>query len=805
MRSRLLALALFVACAVVASHPLAADEPKAKEKGAEPKVKEKEKEKEKGKPNKLAKSSSPYLLQHAHNPVDWYPWGAEALEKAKKEKKLIFLSIGYSACHWCHVMERESFSNTEIAKIMNANFVCIKVDREERPDVDDIYMTALNVSGEQGGWPLSMFLTPDGKPIFGATYFPPEDKKVGDDVIPGFKTILKKVVEFDKDREDLVKQADRMAKATVEALEADSKLIALVPLKRELVTDALAVFDVDPVHGGTGSKARMYRGTKFPRPPVWGFLLKQSQKPDGEVLKRYVALTLAKMLEGGIYDHLGGGFHRYSTERTWTVPHFEKMLYDNAQLVELYSEAYAADPRPEYKRVVVETLAFIKREMTSPDGAFYSAIDADSNEKEGEFYVWTADEIKKVLGTAADVELVKAVYGVGVPNFEEKFHILRLPKALAELAKEQKLTEEQLLARLEPLKKKLFDYRAKRERPFLDTKVIAAWNGQMIAGYAKAGLVFKDKTYTSAAATAADFVLKQMRDKEGRLFRLHAATPGEKPRATGAAFLDDYSYMIHGLLNLHEATGEKKWLDSAKQLTDIVLKWHGDGDKGGFFFTASDSEKLFARAKDSYDGVQPSGNSQTARNLLRLGFALKDDSYRDRGIRTIKAYALGMQTTPTSMPAMLRALDELLDAAGTPDVPKPKDKVDPKKPKKSEDVVTPKLALGEEKGGRRAFTLELTVADPWHLYANPVGFEMLAQSQTEVEVYVGGKKVEAKVAYPKGKEITDSTGAKYFVYEGTTKIEGTFPATAGEVEVRASLSACKEGLCLPPSVLKVKK
>ncbi|MBM3981372.1 MAG: DUF255 domain-containing protein [Planctomycetes bacterium] len=799
MRSRLLALAVLGACAVVASHPLAADEPKGKD------PKSKEKEKEKGKPNKLAKSSSPYLLQHAHNPVDWYPWGAEAFEKAKKEKKLIFLSIGYSACHWCHVMERESFSNAEIAKIMNANFVCIKVDREERPDVDDIYMTALNVSGEQGGWPLSMFLTPEGKPIFGATYFPPDDKKVGDDVIPGFKTILKKVVEFDKDRDDLVKQADRMAKATIEALEANSKLIALVPLRRVLVTDALDMFDIDPVHGGTGSKARMYRGTKFPRPPVWGFLLKQAQKPDSDDLKKRVALTLAKMLEGGIYDHLGGGFHRYSTERTWTVPHFEKMLYDNAQLVELYSEAYAADPRPEYKRVVAETLAFIKREMTSPDGAFYSAIDADSNEKEGEFYVWTGDEIKKVLGTDADLELIKTVYGVGVPNFEEKFHILRLPKALAEIAKEQKLTEEQLLAKLEPLKKKLFEYRAKRERPFLDTKVIAAWNGQMIAGYAKAGLVFKDKAYTAAAATAADFVLKQMRDKDGRLFRLHAAAPGEKARATGAAFLDDYSYMIHGLLNLHEATGDKKWLDAAKQLTDIVLKWHGDGDKGGFFFTASDSEKLFARAKDSYDGVQPSGNSQTARNLLRLGFALKDDGYRDRGIRTIKAYALGMQTTPTSMPAMLRALDDLLDAAGTPDEPKPKDKADPKKPKKSEDVVTAKLALEEVKGGRRAFTLTLKVAAPWHLYANPVGLESQVQSQTEVEVFVNGKKVAAKVEYPKGKELTDSTGAKYFVYEGEVQVRGAFVAENGAVEVRVSLSACKDGLCLPPSVMKVKE
>ncbi|MBP3961049.1 DUF255 domain-containing protein [Gemmata sp. G18] len=793
MRSRLFAFLLCAAGALVFS---------ASEAPAQPK--EKPKDKEKGKPNKLAKESSPYLLQHAHNPVEWYPWGPEAFERAKKEKKLIFLSIGYSACHWCHVMERESFSNAEIAKLLNANFVCIKVDREERPDVDEIYMTALQATDQQGGWPLSMFLTPEGKPIFGATYFPPEDKKVGEDTIPGFKTVLGKVIEFDKDRADLEAQADRIAKRTIEMLDANSRAIALVPIKRELVTGGVDAFDIDPEHGGTGNKKRDYRGTKFPRPPVWGFLLAQSKKPGNERLAKLTGNTLAKVLEGGIYDHLGGGFHRYSTERTWTVPHFEKMLYDNGQLVELYSEAHALDPRPEYKRAVAETLGFIRREMTAPEKGFYSAIDADSNEKEGEFYVWTADEIKKVLGTEADTALFKAVYGVTSPNFEEKFHILRLPKALAEIAKEQKLTEAELLAKLEPLKKKLFDVRAKRERPFLDTKVIAAWNGQMIAGYARAGEVFKDKAYTQAAADAADFVLSKMRGKDGRLFRIFAAPPGEKPTAKGAAFIDDYAYLIHGLLNLHDATGDKKWLDAAKELTDLAVKHYGDSIGGGFFFTATDSEKLFARSKDSYDGVQPSGNSQMARNLLRLGAKLKDDSYRDRGIRTVKSFSLALSTNPTSMPLMLRTLDELLDAAGEPDKPAPKDAPKPKKPKESADVVTSKLTLDAPKDGKRTFTLALTVEAPWHLYANPVGSEMQIESQTEVIVYVGGKKVEAKVEYPKGKELTDSTGSKYSVYEGTATIRGTFPASEGEVEVRVKLSACKEGLCLPPSELKLK-
>ncbi|VTT96385.1 thioredoxin domain-containing protein : Thioredoxin domain protein OS=Singulisphaera acidiphila (strain ATCC BAA-1392 / DSM 18658 / VKM B-2454 / MOB10) GN=Sinac_5043 PE=4 SV=1: Thioredox_DsbH: DsbC [Gemmataceae bacterium] len=774
--------------------------------GVQPAGADDPKPKEKGKANRLARESSPYLLQHAHNPVDWYPWGQEAFERAKKEKKLVFLSIGYSSCHWCHVMERESFSSAEIAKVMNDNFVCIKVDREERPDVDDIYMTALNVTGQQGGWPLTMILTADGKPIFGGTYFPPEDKKVGDDTAPGMKSILATVIDLDKKSHDeLVKQADHVAKLTVDALDRNSRGVALGKLDRELLDAAADAYDFDPEHGGTGSKARSFRGTKFPRPPVWQFLLSQSKQKGKDDLAKHVHFTLHKMAEGGIYDHLGGGFHRYSTERTWTVPHFEKMLYDNAQLVELYSDAYAATPDPSYKRVVEETLAFVKREMTSPDGAFYSALDADSNQKEGEFYVWTADEIAKVLGSEADAKLLKAVYGVTAPNFEEKFSILRLPKALAEVAKDQKLTEAELFAKLAPLKAKLFEVRAKRERPFLDTKVICAWNGQMIAGYARAGQVFANKEYVAAAARAAEFLLTKMRDKDGRLYRLYAAVPGEKPTARGTAFLDDYAYLVHGLLNLHDATGEAKWLDAAKQLTDTAIKFHGDGDRGGFFFAPSDGEKLFARAKDGYDGVQPSGNSQTTRNLIRLGAKLKDATYRERAEKTLKGFALTLRTNPGSVPAMALALHEFLatgGAAGTATDPK----ADPaKKPKESADVVTAKLTAGEPADGTRTVTLTLTVADGWHVYANPVGSDDLLESQTRVSVFVDGIEAKADVAYPKGKAITDTANAKYGVYEGTVTITATVPAGKdAAIEARVKVIACKEGTCLLPSTLKVK-
>ncbi len=545
----------------------------------------------------------------------------------------------------------------------------------------------------------------------------------------------------------------------------------------------------------------MFKGTKFPRPPVWQFLLAQTKQKGKDDLAKQVSLTLHKMAEGGIYDHLGGGFHRYSTERTWTVPHFEKMLYDNAQLAELYSDAFVINPDPTYKRVVAETLAFVKRQMTHPDGGFYSALDADSNHKEGEFYVWTSDEIKKVLGNDADTAFFRAVYGVTAPNFEEKFNILRFPKPLAEIAKEQKLTEAELLAKLEPLKKKLFDVRVKREPPFLDTKVICAWNGQMIAGYAKAGQVFKEPEYTKAAATAAEFILTKMRNKDGRLFRMYAAIPGEKPTAKGTAFLDDYAYLVHGLLNLHDATGDKKWLDAAQQLTDSSIKFHGDGDRGGFFYTPSDGEKLFARGKDGYDGVQPSGNSQMARNLLRLSVKTKEAKYRELCEKTMKQCTLALRTNPVSLPTMALCLDEFLAAGSTAT---PGGKIAPaKNPMVSGEVVmaTVKDAPAAD---ARSFTLNLTVADGWHIYANPTGADSLADSQTDVTVYVGGKKIETSVEYPKGKQTTDASGAKYAIYEGEVKITGSFRASEGDVEVRVKVTACKEGKCLLPSLLKVK-
>ena len=754
--------------------------------------------KEKPKPNRLAGESSAYLLQHKNNPVDWYPWGPEAFAKAKKDGKLIFLSIGYSSCHWCHVMERETFENAGIAKVLNENFICIKVDREERPDIDDVYMTALQVTRTGGGWPMSMFLTPEGKPIFGGTYFPPDDKKVGEETIPGFNSILKTVMGLHKDKKkEIFDQADHVAELTNDALDRNLRIVNLIALDTELVKDATEAYEFDPEHGGIGSKARGYKGTKFPRVAALQFLQQQAGKKGHESLGKNMTLTLDKMAEGGIYDHLGGGFHRYSTERTWTVPHFEKMLYDNAQLIELYAEACRRKPNGSYRRLIEDTLDFIGREMTSEDGWFYSALDADSEGKEGEFYVWTAKELDAILGTGENAKLFREVYSLEKPNFEEKQFILRLAKPLdAEMAK-----------KFEPLRKKLFDARAKRERPFLDTKLITSWNGQMIAAYAVAGEVLKDKQYTQAAVKAAEFLLKSLRDKDGRLLRIYAAKPGEKPSARVPGFLDDYAFLIHGLLNLHASTGEKKWLDEAKALAATQAKWFGDDKRGGYFSTAHDSEKLFARGKDSYDGAQPSGNGVSARNLLRLATLTGDKSYRTRAEQLVTLYAATLKTNPSSVPLMAEALDTILASGGFApavtvtklDAPTP-----PANPKSSSDVAALDFRADAIKDGLQTFTATLAVAKPWHLYANPPLGQDLGESATIVEVLIDGKVVEAKIDYPMG-AVQKDTLSDYRIYAGTVAISGSVKRTdagAGKLTIRVKIVACNDKNCLLPSTLK---
>jgi uncharacterized protein YyaL (SSP411 family) len=553
-------------------------------------------------------------------------------------------------------MERESFENEAVAKLLNDWFVCVKVDREERPDIDTVYITALSVLDRSGGWPLTMFLTADGKPIFGGTYWPPDDKEVEGGKVKGLKTILKAV--HDAWKEDPTKwqeHADTVAKATKAALDSTARGVALVELNRDLVSDAVEAMkeEFDPTYGGFGNPRRKFAGPKFPVPPDLGLLHYEAQRTKSDELLKMRALTLDKMALGGIYDQLGGGFHRYSTERTWTVPHFEKMLYDNAQLVEVYARAYQATKSPLYRKVVRETLAFVQRELTSPDGAFYSALDADCDGTEGRFYVWTTKEIDSVLTDKADADLVKKVYdAAGEPEFEHKYHILVLGIA----------RDEETEKRLTPLRQKLFDARAKRARPFLDTKVLTAWNGQMIAGYSVAGQLLEEPKYIAAAAKAADFVLTKLRTRDGRLLRTYGAAPGAAAEARLNAYLDDYAYLVHGLLCLHDATRDKKWLDEAKTLTDVMVKYYGDDRGGGFYYTSNDHEKLFARGKDQYDGAQPSGNSVAARNLVRLWQKTGEERYRAQAEKSFKAFAAVMKENPAGLTTMAEALALYLDA-----------------------------------------------------------------------------------------------------------------------------------------------
>ncbi len=758
---------------------------------------------DKPKANRLAAESSPYLLQHAHNPVDWHPWGPEAFALAQKEGKLVFLSIGYSSCHWCHVMEKESFSDAAIAKVLNENFVCIKVDREERPDVDDVYMTALQVTGQSGGWPLTMFLTPEAKPIFGGTYFPPADKKFGDDTSPGMTSILKKVTDLHRDKKkDLYEQADNIAKMTQDELNRAARGIALVSLDAKLVAEAAGEFEFDPDHGGLGRAVNDYRGAKFPRAAAQMFLLKQSAKPGQEALAKHVARTLDGMARGGIYDHLGGGFHRYSTERTWTVPHFEKMLYDQAQLVELYCEAYRQKPNAAYKRVIDETLAFVAREMTAPEGYFYSALDADSEDEEGRFYVWTPKELETVLDKEPEAKLFRDVYGLtDKPNFEGKYHIPRLAK----------FPTDDELKKLAPLKQKLFDIRGKRPRPFLDTKLITAWNGQMIAAYALAGQVLKEPKYTAAAEKAADFLHTNVRSKEGRPLRTYAAKPGGKPEAKGTAFLDDHAFTIHGLLNLFDGTSDAKWQKRARELLGWQLQKFSPTDAktintGGYFNTPSDGEKLFARGMDSYDGAQPSANGMSLRNMLRLWKVRDDESCRQMFERDLKRFGASMKADPASVPQALAALDAGLALDAFRDLPaRMADAV--KNPKSSADVVKVELRPGNLADGLEKVNVVIIVAKGWHIYANPVGNDKLAESATVVEIRADGKVVE--YSSPIWSKPTDKKSelGEYKVHEGVCGVEVELShdaiKNAKVLSARVKLVACNDKVCLAPATVTV--
>ena len=596
------------------------------------------------KPNRLIHQKSPYLLQHAYNPVDWHPWGEEAFGKARRENRPIFLSIGYSTCHWCHVMERESFENDSVAALLNRWFVSIKVDREERPDVDRIYMAAMQAMGVGGGWPLNVFLTPELEPFFGGTYFPP-NAVVGR---PGMMQILPRVHEaWTAQREEIERTGRQVLDALAGLNAPEGAAAATDSLLDHAYRDLARVFDQD--QGGFGSQP------KFPSTVNLNFLMRYwARNPEGrESARLMVAKQLDAMQAGGIHDHLGGGFHRYSTDPGWLVPHFEKMLYDQAQLGWAYLEGYQVMGDRRYAATARGIFAYVSRDLTSPEGGFYSAEDADSEGEEGRFYVWTPDELVRLLG-AEEAEFLGGRYGVtSSGNFEHGTSILHEARGLDGVAKPVGLTPAAGEARLEAARKKLLEARSKRVRPHRDDKVLASWNGLMISAFARGARVLGDPLLAKRAASAAEFVWTRLRDsKTGTLHRRW-----REGQASEAGQLDDHAYYALGLLDLYAATFEPRWLERAVAVTEAQVARFWDEKDGGFFETPEGDPSIKVRMKDGFDGAEIAGNSIAAHNLQLLGTLLDRAEWREKAARTFDYYARRLSSGPTAMPQMLVAMD----------------------------------------------------------------------------------------------------------------------------------------------------
>ena len=602
--------------------------------------------------NRLKNEKSPYLLQHADNPVDWYPWGEEAFEKAAREDKPILLSIGYSTCHWCHVMEHESFEDPEVAKLMNETFVSIKVDREERPDIDNVYMTVCQLLSKGGcGWPLNIIMTPDKKPFFAGTYIPKVSRfgRIGMvELVPRIKDVWK------NKRDEVLKSADSITEGVKKAtgLTEGSSGRELTPATLTLGYNQL-LGRFDEANGGFGT------APKFPTPHNLLFLLRYWKRTGDEQALSMVEATLGGMRKGGVYDHVGYGFHRYSTDPRWFLPHFEKMLYDQAMLALVFTEAYQATGKKVYEDTARRIFTYVMRDMTSPEGGFYSAEDADSEGEEGKFYVWTEDEIIGVLGKDEAGLFIKT-YNVEVSgNFSEEAsgektgsNILYLKKPLPELARSFGMSADEFEGRIDKSRKKLFDVREKRAHPHKDDKILTDWNGLMIAALSKGGSVFSDPLYSDAAKRAADFVLGKMRDGKGRL--LHRWRDGD---AGIGGSIDDYSFFIWGLLELYESTFDIKYLKAALDLQTEMTGLFWDDKNGGFYFTSHDAEELITRHKEIYDGAIPSGNSVAMLNLLRIGRITGDAAYDEMAAKLAKAFSETVEQAPVAYTQLLSSLD----------------------------------------------------------------------------------------------------------------------------------------------------
>jgi uncharacterized protein YyaL (SSP411 family) len=589
--------------------------------------------------NRLVNETSPYLLQHAHNPVDWYPWGPDALERAKKEDKPILLSIGYSACHWCHVMERESFENEEIARLMNEGFVSIKVDREERPDIDEIYMNAVQMLTGSGGWPLTVFLTPDKRPFFGGTYFPPVDVYGR----PGFKTVLNRI-------HQVFREQRHQVTTNAEALTERIQSFTLIPPSRELISKSLILDAVRELSRSFDAREGGFSpAPKFPPSGAITLLLRHYYATEDKDALRMAELTLDKMASGGMYDHLGGGFHRYSTDERWLVPHFEKMLYDNALLARTYLEAYQLTAKEDYARVARETLEYVLNEMQSAEGGYYSSQDADSEGVEGKFYVWSRAEIDSILQDESEVFC--RFYDVTESGNWEGSNILNRPTHIADVARALDIEANELEKKNGDARRRLYTERNRRIKPGLDDKVLTSWNALMIIAMARGYRILGEERFLESARRSARFILDHL-VQEGRLLASY-----REGRARFHAYLDDYAYFIGGLIELYESDFDIAWLGQAHQFAEELDRLFLDQNHGGFFFTGSDHESLLVRTKTGFDGAIPAGNAVAATYLHKLAIYTGEGSFSARAQDTVRAFHSLIQRSPSAFPQMLCAVD----------------------------------------------------------------------------------------------------------------------------------------------------
>jgi hypothetical protein len=601
--------------------------------------------------NRLIGEKSPYLLQHAHNPVDWWPWGPEAFQRARREDKPIFLSIGYSTCHWCHVMERESFEDPDLARLLNEAFVPIKVDREERPDIDGVYMTVCQMMTGHGGWPLTILMAPDGKPFFAGTYIPKESRFGR----MGLRELIAHIQNlWENHRDELLRSSEKVTAVLERLSEGVSGAGGEVP-GEELLHQAYHELaeGFDERYGGFGG------APKFPIPHQLMYLLRYGKRTGEPRAIEMASQTLRAMRRGGIYDQIGFGFHRYSTDERWILPHFEKMLYDQALLALAHLEAYQATGLEDHARTAREAFEYVLRDLRAPEGGFCSAEDADSEGEEGKFYVWTLEEIQELL-SPPDAELAIWAFGVRPEgNYVEEAtgrptgqNVLHLEKTPSELADELSVSEYEVRERLEWVRRALFEARERRVRPLKDEKILTDWNGLMIAALARGAQVLDEPQYAEAATSAADFLLSTLRDERGRLF--HRYRDGE---AAVAGFLDDYAFLIWGLIELYEAVFEPRYLRAALELNEVLLEDFWDDERGGFYFTADDAETVLTRRKQVYDGAVPSGNAVAMLNLLRLERVTARPDLEEKAARIAEAFSALIAASPTSHTQLLLALD----------------------------------------------------------------------------------------------------------------------------------------------------